>query len=430
MPAVAGERPAGRRPAGGHRRDADRGGPDGADPDGAGGPLSGTALLERLRVTGRAPSYRRPGLRRRAAHLHRGRARRPVARVRGIGDRSPAGDQGPPDERPGLPGPPVSGTIGGPDGCAGVRPDGWAACLQHASGVWSTGRRALPTGRHGGQIRRPDGRRPRGTVAGRSPGAARGLDRGAAGGRTVRAGVPRSTGRPAACSGGGRRSTRRGCRAPRRCSAHPWPAAASNSASGSTWRSVVRPAARPSVALVDVVSGARRPEHGDDRRFAALVAALRGPVPPFAVATYYSRTGELDVDPVDHEYLVAGAHRCLAAVRVLLGREPAPSDGSMCAACRGYSAGHRSSPRWVSPIGQADRCTTRVPWRPNRPASPGDGRPGRGVPAGGGGVTGPDGATGGALTAPARGDRLARNARRDPSAPGGGCCRCSGRTCR
>jgi hypothetical protein len=89
-----------------------------------------------------------------------------------------------------------------------------------------------------------------------------------------------------------------------------------------------------SVALLDVVSGARRPGHADDRRFAALVAALRGPVPPFAVATYYSRTGELDVDPVDHEYLVAAAQRCLAAATVLLGGERAPSDGSTCAACR------------------------------------------------------------------------------------------------
>ena len=89
-----------------------------------------------------------------------------------------------------------------------------------------------------------------------------------------------------------------------------------------------------SVALIDVVSGARRPEHGDDRRFAALVAALRGPAAPFAVATYYSRTGELDVDPVDHGYLVAGAHRCLAAVSVLVGTDQAPSDGAACAACR------------------------------------------------------------------------------------------------
>jgi len=89
-----------------------------------------------------------------------------------------------------------------------------------------------------------------------------------------------------------------------------------------------------SVALVDVVSGARRPEHGDDRRFAALVAALRGSVPPFAVATYYSRTGELDVDPVDQEYLVSGAFRCLAALRVLVGADQAPSDGTTCAACR------------------------------------------------------------------------------------------------
>jgi hypothetical protein len=106
-----------------------------------------------------------------------------------------------------------------------------------------------------------------------------------------------------------------------------------------------------SVALLEVVSGARRPEHRDDRRFAALVAALRGPVPPFAVATYYSRTGELEVDPVDHEYLVAGARRCLSAARVLLGTDQAPSDDADCAACRPLLR----RPPVVVPVVAADR---------------------------------------------------------------------------
>jgi hypothetical protein len=123
-----------------------------------------------------------------------------------------------------------------------------------------------------------------------------------------------------------------------------------------------------SVALVDVVSGVRRPEHRDDRRFTALLAALRGPTSPFAVATYYSRTGELDVDPVDDEYLVGGAHRCTTAVRVLLGTEQAPSDGATCAGCRtllrrpsvvvpvepaGTTVGSAAAGR----VGSPDRCT-------------------------------------------------------------------------
>ena len=52
------------------------------------------------------------------------------------------------------------------------------------------------------------------------------------------------------------------------------------------------------------------------------------------MATYYSRTGELDVDPVDRGYLAEGARRCLAATRVLLGRDQVASDGSTCPACR------------------------------------------------------------------------------------------------
>jgi hypothetical protein len=91
---------------------------------------------------------------------------------------------------------------------------------------------------------------------------------------------------------------------------------------------------RASVALVDVVTGTRRPEHRAGRRFDALVETLRGPAPPFAVATYYSRTGELDVDPVDHDLLVAAARRTVRGARVLLGGDESLDDGSTCAVCR------------------------------------------------------------------------------------------------
>jgi hypothetical protein len=48
------------------------------------------------------------------------------------------------------------------------------------------------------------------------------------------------------------------------------------------------------------------------------------------VATYYSRTGELDVEAVDHEVLVDAAQRCLSGSRALLG---GPSDPTRCGAC-------------------------------------------------------------------------------------------------
>ena len=69
---------------------------------------------------------------------------------------------------------------------------------------------------------------------------------------------------------------------------------------------------RASVAIVEVKSGARRIEHRADLHFYALIEALRNPAPPFVVATYYTRTGELDVDPVTEELLVAAGRRTAA----------------------------------------------------------------------------------------------------------------------
>ncbi len=87
------------------------------------------------------------------------------------------------------------------------------------------------------------------------------------------------------------------------------------------------------VALVDVASGVRRPGHRDDRAVDALVETLRTSVPPFVVATYYTRTGELDVEPVTRELLVAAARRCAAGIRALLDGRPGSDDGTWCATC-------------------------------------------------------------------------------------------------
>ena len=99
-----------------------------------------------------------------------------------------------------------------------------------------------------------------------------------------------------------------------------------------------RPAADvASVAFVDVRSGARRPGHRDDRHLGALVEALRAPAPPFAVATYYTKTGELDVDPVDSDLLAAAARRCLAGIRAMdslsRGEEPEGTGSESCTMC-------------------------------------------------------------------------------------------------
>jgi hypothetical protein len=106
-----------------------------------------------------------------------------------------------------------------------------------------------------------------------------------------------------------------------------------------------------SVAFVEIKSGARRPEHRLDLHFYALIEALRRPAPPFAVATYYTRTGEVDVDPVTEEHLVAAACRTAAGIRRLceLAREAEPDGRS-----------RRSGPaRAVLPVGGTDGGTGR-----------------------------------------------------------------------
>ncbi len=91
-----------------------------------------------------------------------------------------------------------------------------------------------------------------------------------------------------------------------------------------------------SVALVEVKSGARWQQHRADLHFSALIETLRSSVPPFVVATYYTRTGELDVDPVTEELLSAAARRTVVGTRVLIDRArgidgPAPT--GFCATC-------------------------------------------------------------------------------------------------
>lgn len=92
-----------------------------------------------------------------------------------------------------------------------------------------------------------------------------------------------------------------------------------------------------SVAIVEVKSGTRRVEHRADLHFYTLIESLRNPAPPFVVATYYTRTGELDVDPVSGELLVAAARRTLAGIRSLrelaAGAEPRRTPNGLCGWC-------------------------------------------------------------------------------------------------
>jgi hypothetical protein len=92
-----------------------------------------------------------------------------------------------------------------------------------------------------------------------------------------------------------------------------------------------------SVGIVELKSGRRRAEHRADLHFYALIEALRSPAPPFMVATYYSRTGELDVEPVSEDLLVAAARRIIAGAealhRLATGAEANRTPNPLCGWC-------------------------------------------------------------------------------------------------
>ena len=122
----------------------------------------------------------------------------------------------------------------------------------------------------------------------------------------------------------------------------------------------------------------RRPSHRDDLRFDELVEALRSPAPPFAVATDYARTGEVDVESVTHEVLVEAARRCLhrdpgpgrCAVR-------GPTTGAWRSACSVSARGGIFGPR-RGPSGGAGRNHGGALPRGQAARRPGFGRPRRG----------------------------------------------------
>ena len=94
---------------------------------------------------------------------------------------------------------------------------------------------------------------------------------------------------------------------------------------------------RASVCVVELKSGRRRVEHRGDLHFYALLETLRSGAPPFRIATYYTRTGELDVEAVTEDVLVGSLQRVLAGAvklcRLAAGTEPVRSPNGLCAWC-------------------------------------------------------------------------------------------------
>ncbi|MGA2520927.1 MAG: PD-(D/E)XK nuclease family protein [Acidimicrobiales bacterium] len=110
-----------------------------------------------------------------------------------------------------------------------------------------------------------------------------------------------------------------------------------------------------SVCIVELKSGARRVEHRGDVHLYALLETLRSGAPPFRIATYYSATGELDVEPVGEDAMVSALKRVLTGgirlCRLASGAEPARTPNPLCAWCVGLP--------WCGP-GQ-ERAGTSVP---------------------------------------------------------------------
>jgi hypothetical protein len=77
---------------------------------------------------------------------------------------------------------------------------------------------------------------------------------------------------------------------------------------------------RASVCIVELKTGVARPEHREDLHFYALLETVRSGAPPFRVATYYSRTAELDADDVNEELLGAAVQRTIDGVAELCRR--------------------------------------------------------------------------------------------------------------
>jgi hypothetical protein len=78
-------------------------------------------------------------------------------------------------------------------------------------------------------------------------------------------------------------------------------------------------AGRASIGLIELKSGRARSEDRDDLRFYALLETLRSGAPPFRVATFYTRTGQVDAEDVDDEALISSVRRVLSAIERIVG---------------------------------------------------------------------------------------------------------------
>ena len=129
-----------------------------------------------------------------------------------------------------------------------------------------------------------------------------------------------------------------------------------------------------SVCIVEVKSGRRRVEHRGDLQLYALMETLRSGAPPFRIATYYSATGELDVEPVRREVLHGALHRVVVAAsrlcRLAAGAQASPTPNALCTWCaalpkcaEGQRQAGATEPRRLSSDDSEETDPVTVPWR-------------------------------------------------------------------
>jgi hypothetical protein len=71
---------------------------------------------------------------------------------------------------------------------------------------------------------------------------------------------------------------------------------------------------RASVGLIEVKSGRARIEDREDLRFYGLLETLRSGAAPVRLATFYTRTGQVDAEDVDDQLLTSVVQRVLATI--------------------------------------------------------------------------------------------------------------------
>ena len=89
--------------------------------------------------------------------------------------------------------------------------------------------------------------------------------------------------------------------------------------------------------LIELKTGAERPEHDEDVRLYALAATLRFGVPPYRVATVNLDSGTWRAQDVNEDLLGGALRRladgCVRAARLLSGADPSLRPGAWCGWC-------------------------------------------------------------------------------------------------